>query len=186
MSSHHIVREKQEPALYIDEIGGFDEELLGQLLEWSPTLLVNYNSYDKISSWNIKVDVLVNAKSDDAQEHTKLINSAADSLTTAISYLQQEQYPAVNIITHIFDAGRFFGWCDKINLVVFTSTHKYYVISAGFSVWKPAGTVFTVFGNDQLTTTNLKKFNNNEYEVVSDGFVKFGFEGVTIFIGEQL
>ena len=186
MSSHHIVREKQEPALYIDEIGDFDEELLGQLLEWSPTLLVNYNSYDKISSWNIKVDVLVNAKSEDAQEHTKLINSAADSLTTAISYLQQEQYPAVNIITDDFEAVRFYGWCDKINLVVFTSTHKYYVISSGFSVWKPAGSIFNIFGIDKLAPTSLRKLPNNRYEVLKDGFVKFDFMGESIFIGELL
>ncbi|MET4082363.1 hypothetical protein ABIB40_002321 [Pedobacter sp. UYP30] len=186
MSSHHIVREKQEPALYIDEIGEFEEELLGQLLEWSPTLLVNAKSYDKISSWNIKVDVLVNGKVEDVQEYTKLINSSTDSLATALSYLQREQFPAVNIITETFDAGRFYGWCDKINVVVFTSTHKYYVISPSFSVWKPAGIIFKVFGNDQLTPTNLKSLENNEYEVISDGFVKFGFTGSTIFIGEAL
>ncbi|RYD76847.1 MAG: thiamine pyrophosphokinase, partial [Sphingobacteriales bacterium] len=29
MSSHHIVKEKQEPALYIDELGNFNEEYLG-------------------------------------------------------------------------------------------------------------------------------------------------------------
>jgi hypothetical protein len=44
MSSHHIVKEKQEPALYIHHFGNFDEEYLGQLLEWSPTLLVATNS----------------------------------------------------------------------------------------------------------------------------------------------
>lgn len=186
MSSHHIVREKQEPALYIDEIGEFDEELLGQLLEWSPTLLVNHSSYDKISSWNIKVDVLVNSTTEDTQEHTKLIKSSADALTTALSYLQREQYPAVNIITEIFDAGRFYGWCDKINVVVFTSTHKYYVVSPGFSVWKPAGTIFKVFGNDQLAPTNLRELKDSEYEVIIDGFVKFGFMGITVFIGETI
>lgn len=186
MSSHHIVREKQEPALYIDEIGNFDEELLGQLLEWSPTLLVNHSSYDKISSWNLKVDVLVNGKKENVQEHTKLILSSADPLSTALSYLQQEQYPAVNIITDVFDAGRYYGWWDKINLVVFTSSHKYYVVSPGFSVWKPAGTVFKVFGIDQLAPTNLKKLNNGEYEVIGDGFVKFDFLGLTAFIGEEI
>ncbi|MGY3054875.1 hypothetical protein ACVWYG_003084 [Pedobacter sp. UYEF25] len=186
MSSHHIVREKQEPALYIDEIGDFDEELLGQLLEWSPTLLVNFKSYDKISSWNIKVDVLVNGKKEEVQEHTKLINSSADSLSTALSYLQREQYPNVNVITDVFESGRFYGWYDKINVVVFTSTHKYYVISPGFSVWKPAGTIFKVFGSNHLEPTNLRRLQNSEYEVVDDGFVKFGFSGLTIFIGEEL
>lgn len=41
MSSHHIVREKQEPALLIMDLNGFNDEHLGQLLEWNPTVLVN-------------------------------------------------------------------------------------------------------------------------------------------------
>ncbi|MFD2144372.1 hypothetical protein [Mucilaginibacter antarcticus] len=43
MSSHHIVREKQEPALLVLGLDGFDEEQLGQLLEWSPTLMAPPN-----------------------------------------------------------------------------------------------------------------------------------------------
>lgn len=39
MSSHHIVKEKQEPAFYIDYIGDFNEKLLEQFLECSPAFL---------------------------------------------------------------------------------------------------------------------------------------------------
>lgn len=37
MSSHHIVRDDQEPALIIANGAACSSELLGQLLEWSPS-----------------------------------------------------------------------------------------------------------------------------------------------------
>ena len=39
MSSHHIVRERQEPALLITDVYSIDPELVGQLLEWSLSLI---------------------------------------------------------------------------------------------------------------------------------------------------
>ena len=73
MSSHHIVREKQEPALYIHHLGNFDEENLGQLLEWSPTIVVAASEYEKALSLGIKIDVVIGLAGDlQIQENTKL------------------------------------------------------------------------------------------------------------------
>ena len=46
MSSHHIVREKQEPALLVLGLDDFPDELLGQLLEWSPTVIVTADTVE--------------------------------------------------------------------------------------------------------------------------------------------
>ncbi|WP_316830525.1 thiamine pyrophosphokinase [Pedobacter aquatilis] len=186
MSSHHIVKEKQEPALYIDELGNFNEELLGQLLEWSPTLLVNGDNYDKILSLGIKVDVLVNGKEGDAQEDTKIIQGPVDALMVAVNYLYEEKFPAVNVITAKFDLEKFAGFEDKINLVVFTERAKHYPIKSGFSVWKPAGSEFLIHGNQYLEVTNLMQTEEEIFEVVKDGFVEFSFSGQPIFISEPL
>ena len=40
MSSHHIARDDQEPALIIANGEMCSQELLGQLLEWSPLVIV--------------------------------------------------------------------------------------------------------------------------------------------------
>lgn len=186
MSSHHIVKEKQEPALYIDELGNFNEELLGQLLEWSPTLLVNASSYEKILSLGLKVDVLVNGKPDEAQENTKVIQGLVDELMVAVNYLYEEKYPAVNVITDKFDLEKFAGFSDKINLVVFTARAKHYAIKSGFSVWKPAGSEFLIHGNRYLEVTNLAQNEDKIFEVVNDGFVEFTFSGQPIFISEPI
>ncbi|WP_231460627.1 thiamine pyrophosphokinase [Pedobacter sp. Leaf132] len=186
MSSHHIVKEKQEPALYIDELGNFNEELLGQLLEWSPTLLVNGDNYDKIQSLGIKIDVLVNGKEGDGQEDTKVIQGPVDSFMVAINYLVGEQYSAANVIAAKFDLEKFAGFEEDINLVVFTEKAKHYPIKSGFSVWKPAGSEFLIHGNRYLEVTNLMQREDEIFEVVNDGFVEFTFSGNPIFISEPL
>ena len=40
MSSHHFVKEQQEPAVFILDVEGISFDTVAPLLEWSPTLLV--------------------------------------------------------------------------------------------------------------------------------------------------
>ncbi|RFS15132.1 thiamine diphosphokinase [Emticicia sp. C21] len=59
MSSHHIVREKQEPALIIANGEACSFDLLGQLLEWSPFVVVLDQAIHRVIELGIKVDVLL-------------------------------------------------------------------------------------------------------------------------------
>ncbi len=59
MSSHHIVREKQEPALLVLGLDSFSDELLGQLLEWSPTVIVTELTAERINAYGIKIDWII-------------------------------------------------------------------------------------------------------------------------------
>ena len=59
MSSHHIVRDDQEPALIIANGASCSFELLGQLLEWSPIVVVLDNAIDRVLQLDIKIDVLL-------------------------------------------------------------------------------------------------------------------------------
>ena len=59
MSSHHIVRDDQEPALIIANGASCSQELMGQLLEWSPFVVVLDSAIDRVLDLNIKVDVLL-------------------------------------------------------------------------------------------------------------------------------
>ncbi|MGE8379571.1 MAG: hypothetical protein ACN6PN_14505, partial [Sphingobacterium sp.] len=58
MSSHHIVRENQEPALLIEDLFLIDEEDLGQLLEWSPTIVIENNMVDPLDARGYKFDIV--------------------------------------------------------------------------------------------------------------------------------
>jgi len=59
MSSHHIVREKQEPALIIANGEACSFDLLGQLLEWSPFVVVLDQAIHRVIELGIKIDVLL-------------------------------------------------------------------------------------------------------------------------------
>ncbi len=187
MSSHHIVREKQEPALYIHHLGNFDEELLGQLLEWSPTLLVAASEYEKAISLGLKVDVVFGTEEDlSIQENTKLIFSPIASLPTAVKYLVSEKYPAVNIIGLEDKFDDLVGYLNEINIVLFTPSTKSFAIKKGFSVWKPAGTIFKIDIISYFETSNLKQEENGDFVVLKDGFVTFNFTTDYLFLSELL
>ncbi len=63
MSSHHFVKEQQEPALLILETEGFDVDRISPLLEWVPTVLVSQNVVETVISWGVKVDVILSSES---------------------------------------------------------------------------------------------------------------------------
>jgi thiamine pyrophosphokinase len=74
MSSHHIVREKQEPALLVLGLNNFSEELLGQLLEWSPTVITTPLVAEQINIYEIKIDIIIADEIDESlQSDVKLI-----------------------------------------------------------------------------------------------------------------
>lgn len=187
MSSHHIVREKQEPALYIHHLGGFDEEYLGQLLEWSPTLIVAASEYEKVISLGLKVDVVIGQMADEqSQENTKWLNLGKNDLPAVIRYLITEEYPAVNVISQESKFDDLVDFLPRINIVLFTETTKSYPIKQDFSIWKPAGTVFKIDIINYFETDNLKQEENGDFVVIKDGFVSFIFATDYMFLSELL
>lgn len=188
MSSHHIVKEKQEPALYIHELSLFDEEYLGQLLEWSPTLMVLASEYEKVISLGLKVDIVVGALANDiaVQENTMFIPAVKDGLADAIDFLVKEKYPAVNVISQLSKFDDITCYLPQINIVLFTSEYKFYPIKDGFSVWKPAGTIFNIDVIAYFEADNLMQQENGDFVVVEDGLVAFRFKAPYLFIGEML
>ncbi|RZK43863.1 MAG: thiamine pyrophosphokinase [Pedobacter sp.] len=187
MSSHHIVREKQEPALYIHQLGNFDEEKLGQLLEWSPTVLVAASQYEKVLSLGIKIDVVIGlADSLQVQENTTFVYAGIENLSTPVKYLISEAYPAVNIISEENKFDDLAGFLSDINIVLFTENEKSYPIKPGFSIWKPEGTIFHIDIISYFETSNLRPEDNGDFVVIKDGFVDFNFTTDYLFISELL
>ena len=56
MSSHHIVRDDQEPALIIANGEACSDDLLDQLMEWSPFVLVLDGAIHRVLEKQIKFD----------------------------------------------------------------------------------------------------------------------------------
>lgn len=110
MSSHHIVREKQEPALLIANGEACSTELLEELLEWSPTVLVLDGAIERVLDKGIKVDILLGDFDSnpmdlellkESQYPIKIIHTPDQDKTDlekGIEHLIQLGYPAVNIV----------------------------------------------------------------------------------------
>lgn len=191
MSSHHIIREKQEPALLILEMASFDEELLGQLLEWSPTIIVSEEVYDHVYSLGIKIDVLLQQSTiaKETQEHVKILDiGESDVVKSTLDFLIDEEYPSVNIISKSFNSHDYTALLSKIDLVVFTKDKKIFPVKSGFTKWKAQGESITVFTDDVKleSVDGLNFVNNNQYQTIKDGFYRLTFANDFIFIGEEL
>ncbi len=109
MSSHHIVREKQEPALIIANGENCSFELLGQLLEWSPFIVVLDSAIERVMSLGIKVDVLLgdfdkelDLKEIEQNQYPIEIIHAPDQnktdLEKAFDFLIERGFPAANVV----------------------------------------------------------------------------------------
>jgi hypothetical protein len=188
MSSHHIVKERQEPALYIHQLGDFSEEYLGQLLEWSPTLIVNSTEYEKIISLGLKVDIVLNPVENPGsfQENTKTIMGPGDDFNTVLNYLISEKYPAVNMIVTENKLSDLDYYIPLIDLVLFNGNRKTYTVTSGFKVWRPKGSIYYIDVNAYFETSNLKQNEGDEFEVINDGFVEFVFNVPYLIVSEKL
>lgn len=188
MSSHHIVREKQEPALLIMSLEGFESENLGQILEWSPTVIVNEDIYELADSMAIKIDGVITLNPDFlAQESTRIILTATDPLEDCLKFLVGEAYPAVNIIAKEFALKDYALFVDDIDLVIFVGSEKIFPVRSGFSKWQPAGEIVHVlYDVHNFSTSGLIEKDTHIYETEKDGFYSFTFDQPFIFISEKI
>ena len=184
MSSHHIVRDDQEPALIIANGASCSFELLGQLLEWSPIVIVLDNAIDRVLQLDIKVDVLLGdfdrdfnpEKYQTTQFPIEIIHTPDQNKTDlekAFDYLITRNIPAVNVvwatgrradhtITNVTNLVRF---KKSIKTVMIDSYSKIFPIDGSFEKWYPKGTPISLIPvgiASGIITTGLKYKLNKE------------------------
>ncbi|MES2427449.1 MAG: thiamine diphosphokinase [Bacteroidota bacterium] len=189
MSSHHIVREKQEPALLVLGLDNFDDEQLGQLLEWSPTLITTAFTAEKLNAYGIKVDWIITDDANiDLQSDIKYLPVGDDTIIqAALQYLIAKGYPAVNVVTDDLELPDYLPFASQINLVIFYNQQKIYAINSGFSKWKPQGEIISVLSAaNNIKTTGLGQTDDNTYSTIADGFFSLQFDAPLLFISESL
>ncbi|MFT5722899.1 MAG: thiamine pyrophosphokinase [Bacteroidia bacterium] len=109
MSSHHFVRDKQEPALIIANGDECSNDLLNQLLEWNPFVLVLDGALDRVLKKGIKVDAVIGDFDsitvnqlgvEDEQLIEWIVQEEQDStdLEKGIKYLLKTGHSAANVV----------------------------------------------------------------------------------------
>lgn len=159
MSSHHIVRDDQEPALIIANGASCSDELLGQLLEWSPLVIVLDSAIERVIKMDIKVDVLLgdfdrgfNPNEFQTLQYPLEIVYTPDQnktdLEKAFDYLIERKIPAVNVvwatgrradhtITNLTNIVRY---RNLLKIVILDDYSKIFMLPPTFQKWYTAKT----------------------------------------------
>ncbi len=168
MSSHHIIRDRQEPAVLIWD--NADDRILTELLQWSPILIVHENLFDKVSSLNYKIDYILFEKSKPSilnLLYTK--NLIVDDVIHLNQVLLKEDILQLNILTEnaidFIQNSPFF--CD--NYVIYDSKYCFHQITNGFSKW---------FFNENIILLHA----TNQTNIEIDGFFEYK-ESSPIWLG---
>jgi hypothetical protein len=148
MSSHHFVKDQQEPALLVltDEIAATN--ILPGLLEWVPTVLVTQGNVHKIMSLGIKIDGIIADKEFQEtngillEEQYPVIFITADEesfLDVGLKYLMQKKQKAVNILS--FDpltSDKLVPYLPALDIVFFNNGIRYFPAKNGkIKKWLP-------------------------------------------------
>jgi thiamine pyrophosphokinase len=190
MSSHHIVRENQEPALVILDAHAIPFEKVQELLEWMPTIIVLHSQIETVMGWGIKIDVVLVPASEEAvwvdrtkeQQPIEIVSfrSNESAIDNVISFLKSKNIPAVNWL--VSDTETLLMLSDfKGDTEVFINNIRWSRVKSGrFEKWLPKGTVLHCFPKDACS-----EFFNSRFSIEKNGVVGLN-AGKLFWVGEEI
>ncbi len=187
MSSHHIVKEDQEPALIIAQVDSVPSSLLSQLLEWNPIVITDANNLTAVTQRGIKVDVLIaNEPVDLPQDHILVLPTASSFLDTALTYLMARRCRAANIVSTDTEPDLILRHAVEIHTVLLGNGKKIFAAKSGFSKWLPKGEAVFLYGDPVADISGLQPTGEWEYITVADGFYSIYFDKPYGLVGERI
>lgn len=197
MSSHHFVKEGQEPALLVCDPVAIQH--VEALLEWAPLVAVIHRALANVILWGTKVDAVIAPAHeapglhedlrDQAPVHIITYTNEPEMLPTALQYLVDKGQTAVNIVLEhpqpYFDTLRRFA--DKLTIIVVEPATKWSLIRGKYQKWMPAGQTLSIIKTDDnqvITTTGLEG-TGTAFTTTSTGVAGVGGNGL-FWVGEPL
>jgi thiamine pyrophosphokinase len=161
MSSHHIVRDNQEPALVLDNLSCFPYDRLSQLLEWSPYVICGPNAWKDVQQYEIYTDMLLLleapklAHPERVKEYHLVENNWLDK---ARDMLMQGNHRFANLITTDLASEKIMKKAENsgVQFNILTQSWRMIYVSEVFSKWLPAGTLLRYLGPAQPEWVNLE------------------------------
>ncbi len=193
MSSHHFVKEGQEPALFILDNIAF--QYAESLLEWVPLVMVADSVLESVLQWGIKIDVVLQSKysiefiEDLIKDQGPVETLSCDKdhiITMGLQYLAQNGFDAVNLLSVpdeiIFQEAE--KSAHKLQVGIYNEQEKWSLISTGkFEKWMPAGSTLLTRSPEQLQTEGVVKKGDN-WQTMAAGIVTFRADSA-FWIGEH-
>ena len=181
MSSHHVVRDQQEPALIIADLSNSSYESVKSLLEWSPTILVLNSCLAEVLDWGINIDGVIVDESQTGHLHdalmpqVKILTHVIEKhpMAIALNYLVQHSFDAVNIIG---DCEKLYALLEpfnnKLQLVVHNNMSRSYYVNRNYQKWVVANVTFEIYPPENSVETSGTT-DQSPYISGCDGMVSF-------------
>ena len=148
MSSHHFVKEGQEPALLILETMAFKH--VGPLLEWVPLVIITDAILDDVLKWGIKIDVVIQRetaqgaleKKVEDQFPLQILSCKNDNVvSTGLQFLIQNKVTSVNVLSGSNEEilEKMLEFSPYIQIGMFGDKKWFLVRTGKLEKWMPAG-----------------------------------------------
>ncbi|AMA49492.1 MULTISPECIES: thiamine diphosphokinase [Flavobacterium] len=201
MSSHSVVRDNQEPALIIANGAECSRELLDQLLEWSPFVIVLDSAIERVLNLGIKVDVLLgdfdrgfDAESYKEKQYPLEIVHTPDQdktdLEKAFDYLINKGHKAANVIwatgrrtdhtlTNITNIARY---REELKIVILDDYSKIHLLPQKFEKWYTKNSILSLIPIGEVKGIHSK----NLFYPLNNDILTLGFKtGSSNFVTED-
>lgn len=151
MSSHHIIRENQEAAIFLVDKSAIVKGVLESFFEWNPLILATEECFILINRWGFKADAIIcekgfieNFETELAmQQPIDIINAPknTDVIKAGLDYFSSRRCPAVNIFS--MDAGLWknsaVAELKDLNVNIVQGNQRGFLIHSGaYEKWLPA------------------------------------------------
>lgn len=181
MSSHHVVRDEQEPAVLLLNPEAFQWDRLSQLMEWSPMLWVKESCLEKVLEWQLKIDGVIIPEA--SEEHW--LNQVEEQLPLKIQRYEedlnvprflkeqwQQDYKAFHILCSEAEAQQMQADgnlpINDMAIVFFTPKGKWlYSHEPTFKKWYPMGQEIHLKTEDQDNIIRTEK--DGLFEIHQEG-----------------
>ena len=198
MSSHHFVKEGQEPAIFITE--SLSLELFEPLLEWAPLVMITDEVIDDAIRWGFKIDVVVAQTASQeivadkmaAQVPFKIIpyQDEENSVIAGFNYLLNQNQQAVHVISsspEIFST--IHDFITKLDVTILNESARWsYSKNGEYEKWLPIGSRIKLKRSIEkqiLTFHLLKEDDDGIFETIKDGIIEIKSKD-PFWIGEIL
>ena len=194
MSSHHIVRENQEPALLIADAHAISFEKIQELLEWMPVVVVLSSEVETVIAWGIKVNVVITPLAemetwrDQLVEQTPIrfisYNPDDEPLQTAFYFLTASKAAGVNCLLGSKDDLTKIESFSNLDIEAFVDNKLWSWMKKGhFEKWFPSGA--TLYLSPEEMKSEFPEFILGSYRAIKDGIISLKSTR-SFWIGEEL
>ncbi|MEM6523588.1 MAG: hypothetical protein AAF693_07345 [Bacteroidota bacterium] len=194
MSSHHIVRDEQEPAVLILSFPPkAQSKILDDLLEWSPTVIIPDYLTEEAVLLGLKFDIVL-YRSFHADSREKLSGQfplkfvqvdKGDWVEVAINSIIQSGHKALSVLVQNFDY-KIKSKVEDFQTVYYDYLFKWYSINGTHKKWFKEGQLLKILGKQyKIQGASQNPNGGSMHKVLKGGWVKIT-TSQTIWFGERI